>query len=124
MHNHIIQRSARRYKRALRVRKHVRGSAEAPRLSVFKSNLHLSAQIIDDDKGETLVGLGTMSKELRKGKKPLKKSKAAAREIGTKLAQMAKEKNIEKVIFDRGRYKYHGVIAELASAAREGGLKF
>ena len=124
MENHLAKRSLKRKKRVLRVRKHLKGSALTPRLCVFKSNQHISAQIIDDEAGVTLVGLGTMSKELRQKGKPLKKSKAAAQQVGTRIAQMAKEKNVERVIFDRGRFKYHGLIAELAGAARAAGLQF
>ena len=91
---------------------------------MYKSNQHLFAQIIDDENGVTLAGVGTMSKDLRTKGKMLKKSKSAAKEVGAKIAELAKEKNIEKVVFDRGRYKFHGLIAELAGAAREAGLKF
>ena len=95
-----------------------------PRLSVHKSNQHLYAQLIDDEKGQTIAGIGTMSKGLRKGKNAVKRSKEGAKLIGAEIAKLAKEKNIEKVVFDRGRYKFHGVIAELAAGAREAGLKF
>lgn len=102
----------------------VRGSAERPRLTVFRSNKHLSAQIIDDENRVTLVGIGTMSKEMKKGKKSSGKSKEVAQQLGKILADQAKMKKIENVVFDRGHYKYHGVIAALADAAREAGLKF
>ncbi len=117
MNNDLLKRNARRVKRALRVRKHVRGSAVKPRLSVLKSNRHISAQLIDDDLGITLASAGTVQHEK-------KKSKASAREIGTMIANLAKEKQIKTIVFDRGRYKFHGLIAELASAAREAGLQF
>lgn len=120
MENSIKQRNIRRKRRSLRVRKSVRGTLEKPRLTVFRSNKHLSAQIIDDENHATLFGIGTMSKEFAGAKK----SKEAAREIGKRIAAEAKKKNIETVIFDRGHYKYHGIIAELANAAREEGLKF
>lgn len=107
----------------MRVRKNVRGTLERPRLTVFRSNKHLSAQIIDDENHTTLFGIGTQSKEYS-GKDIAKKSKEAAREIGKRIAIEAKKKNIDTVVFDRGHYKYHGVIAELANAAREEGLKF
>ncbi len=109
--------------RALRVRRGLRGTAEKPRLSVVKSNQHLQAQLIDDEKGETIAGLATYSKELR-GTEHGKKGKAAAKVIGTRMAEMAKEKGVEKVVFDRGRHKYHGVLQAMAESAREGGLKF
>ncbi|MCY3974644.1 MAG: 50S ribosomal protein L18 [Simkaniaceae bacterium] len=109
-----------RHKRCRRVRKKVRGSTERPRLCVFRSLRHISAQIIDDTTGKTLVGFGTQSKDARgRGK-----SKENASFVGERLAALAREKNIEQVIFDRGRYKYHGLIALLADAARKNGLRF
>ncbi|MBS0630068.1 MAG: 50S ribosomal protein L18 [Verrucomicrobia bacterium] len=120
MENSIKQRDIRRKRRSLRVRKNVRGTLAKPRLTVFRSNKHLLAQIIDDENHVTLFGIGTMSKELDGAKK----SKDAARQIGKRIAIEAKKKNIENVVFDRGHYKYHGIIAELANAAREEGLKF
>ncbi len=123
MENRLKNRDVRRKRRSLRVRKHVRGTSEKPRLTVFRSNKHLSAQIIDDENHTTLFGIGTMGKDL-KGKDFAKKSKEAAREIGKLIAAAAKKKKVETVVFDRGHYKYHGVIAELANAAREEGLKF
>ncbi|NGX37644.1 MAG: 50S ribosomal protein L18 [Chlamydiae bacterium] len=119
MENRLKQRNIRRKRRTMRVRKKVRGSAEKPRLSVFRSNKHIAAQLIDDEGKVTLFGTGTMSKDL-KGKK----SKESAKEVGKRIAIAAKQKNIQTVVFDRGQYKYHGVIAELANAAREEGLKF
>jgi len=105
------------------VRKKLRGTAEKPRLSVFKSNSHLFAQLIDDENGFTLASAGTMMKDFR-AKKMGRKSKDAARAIGIALAESAKEKNIAGVIFDRGFNKYHGLLAEVANAARETGLQF
>jgi large subunit ribosomal protein L18 len=124
MESNLVQRSRKRAKRVMRVRKHLRGSSETPRLSVFKSNQHIAVQIIDDEKGITLAGIGTMSKDLRSKGKALKRSKSTAKQVGEKIAKLAKEKNIERVIFDRGRFKFHGLIAELANAAREAGLQF
>lgn len=110
-------------RRKMRVRKTLRGDALKPRLSIFRSNKHIGAQVIDDEARVTLFGFGTLSKEF-KGTEFSKRSKSAAREIGKRIAAEAKKKNIERVIFDRGAYKYHGIIAELADAAREAGLKF
>ncbi len=108
--------------RHLRIRKKVRGTPECPRVSVYRGNRHLYAQIIDDEAGNTLVSASTLSPEL-KGK--IKKFNiATAKELGMLLASKAKGKGIEKVVFDRGGYKYHGKIKALADAAREGGLKF
>ncbi len=123
MENRLKGRDSRRKRRAQHVRKHVRGAKERPRLTVFRSNKHLLAQIIDDESRMTLFGLGTMSKEF-KGTDFSKKSKTAAKEIGKRIAAEAKKRKIEAVVFDRGHYKYHGLIAELANAAREEGLKF
>jgi large subunit ribosomal protein L18 len=122
MESTVKNRVRKRINRALRVRKHVRGSAEKPRLSVMKSNQHIAVQLIDDEKGLTLAAASTMMKEFRA--KKLGKSKEAAKLIGQKIAELAKDKSIEMVVFDRGHHKFHGVITELANAAREAGLKF
>lgn len=112
-----------RQKRALRVRSKLHGTSARPRLCVNKSNLHLSAQLIDDDNGVTLVGISTASKSLR-GSEFGRIGKASARKLGTLVAEAAKERGIEAVVFDRGWAKYHGIIAELADSAREAGLQF
>ena len=109
--------------RVFRVRKKIQGTAERPRLTVSKTNQHIYAQLIDDQKGVTLAGVGTLSKNNQKTEFN-KKSKNSARKVGTQIAQMAKGMNLNEVIFDRGRHKFHGVIAELANAAREAGLQF
>jgi large subunit ribosomal protein L18 len=123
MDNSLKKRKVSRNRRVLRVRKKLKGNSLMPRLSVYKSNLHLYAQLIDDEKGVTLAGIGTLSKKFQKTKFN-EKSKASARELGKYLAEVAKQKGIERAIFDRGRYKFHGLIAELAKAAREAGLQF
>lgn len=123
MNNEINKRNVRRFRRKLRIRKAVRGTAQRPRLSVLKTNQHISAQIIDDEAGITLASAGTMTKEFR-NQKLGRKNKESARQVGVKLAELAKAKNIQCVVFDRGYYKYHGVLAELASGARESGLQF
>ena len=109
-----------RIKRHKRVRAHISGTAERPRLAVYRSNANISAQIIDDVKGITLVSATTLEASFE----GLGSNKAAAREIGKILAQRALEKGIETVVFDRGGYLYHGRVSELAEGAREGGLKF
>ena len=109
--------------RVMRVRSKVRGSSERPRLSVSKTNTHIYAQLIDDVKGVTLAGIGTRSKE-NQNTAYNGKSKESARHIGKQIGELAKKKSIESVIFDRGRFKYHGVVAELAAGAREAGLQF
>jgi large subunit ribosomal protein L18 len=107
----------------MRVRKGARGNAAKPRLSVYKTNAHISAQLIDDELGVTIASVGTHHKKFKETEFG-RKSKQAARHLGTVLAGMAKEKSIEAVVFDRGRYKFHGIIAELATGAREAGLRF
>ncbi len=109
--------------RAKRVRKHIRGTSEKPRLCVVKTNKHIGVQIIDDDKGNTIAATSTLAKEFRTTEFN-RKSKAAAQQLGTAIAEKAKEKGIEKIVFDRGASKYHGVLAALADAARKAGLKF
>ena len=115
-----IDRKAERIRRHKRVRNKISGTAECPRLSVFRSNKGIYAQIIDDVKGVTLVSASTLDKDV----KTKHANKEAAREVGTLIAKRAKEQNISDVVFDRGGYIYHGVIEELANAAREGGLNF
>ncbi len=112
-----------RFRRKLRIRKKIFGTGQRPRLSVFRSNRHIFAQIIDDEKGVTLVATSSFSKEL-KGKKLEGGKKAMAREVGTLIAQKAKAKGIDQVVFDRGGYLFHGRVKELADAAREAGLVF
>lgn len=103
----------------MRTRSKVSGTPERPRLSVFRSLKHISAQVIDDTKGKTLVSSSDMKKE-SKGKKPAE----IAALIGAEIAAKAKEAGITKVAFDKGPYLYHGRIKALAEAAREGGLDF
>jgi large subunit ribosomal protein L18 len=111
-----------RTRRGFRVRNQVRSTGRL-RLTVFRSNLHMYAQIIDDATGQTLVAAATTEKELG-GAGSYQGNKDAAARVGAALGQRAKEKGIEKVAFDRGRYKYHGRVAALADAAREAGLDF
>lgn len=113
-------RKAERERRHARVRRKIFGTAECPRLCVYRSNSNLYVQVIDDVNGNTLVQASTLDKEVT-----VKHSnKEAAKEVGALIAKRALEKNIETVVFDRGGYIYHGVVKELAEAAREGGLKF
>ena len=123
MINERTNRDVRRVRRQFRVRKHVRGSAVKPRLSVFKSNQHIYAQLIDDEKGVTLASAGTITKDFR-AKNLGKKGKEAAKQVGMLIAESAKKQNIVQIVFDRGFYKYHGLLAEVANAARETGLQF
>jgi len=107
----------------MRIRKKIRGNAERPRLNVFRSLKHIYAQIIDDQKGYTLVSSSTLDKELKEAIKGLNKTEAA-RMVGKRIASLAIEKGIKKVVFDRGGYLYHGRVKALAEGAREGGLEF
>jgi len=117
------ERQESRLRRAERVRKAVQGTVERPRLSVYRSNKHIHVQIVDDLAGHTLVAASTLSKEL-KGALKTGASKAAARAVGKLIAEKAKAQGIQKVVFDRGGFLYHGRIKELADGAREAGLKF
>lgn len=123
MRNTRIKNQELRYKRSLRVRKKLHGSAAKPRLCVVKSNKHIQAQLIDDEKGVTLGAISTCAKEFRDGEFG-KRNKASARKLGERIAEIAKEQNVKEVVFDRGPFKYHGVLAELADAARSAGLQF
>ena len=113
-------RKLERERRHVRVRNKISGTAERPRLCVYRSNTNLYVQIIDDVAGKTLAQASTMDKEV----KTKHSNKEAAKEVGALIAKRAKEKKIEEVVFDRSGYIYHGVVKELAEAAREGGLKF
>ena len=112
-----------RFRRKMRIRKKIFGTRDCPRLSVFRSNRHIFAQIVNDDEGVTLVASSSFSKEL-KGQTIEGGKTAMAKEVGKLIAQKAKAKGIEKVVFDRGGYLYHGRVKALAEGAREGGLKF
>ena len=113
-------RKMERARRHLRVRRKISGTAERPRLCVYRSNTNLYVQVIDDVAGNTIVSASTLDKEV----KNKHANKEAAKELGALIAKKAADKKIETVVFDRGGYIYHGVIKELAEAAREGGLKF
>ena len=113
-------RKLERKRRHIRVRTKISGTAERPRLCIYRSNSNIYAQIIDDVAGNTLVSASTLDKEVK-----IKKSNIeAAKEVGTLIAKRAAAKNIKTVVYDRGGYIYHGVVKELAEAARKGGLDF
>jgi large subunit ribosomal protein L18 len=107
----------------IRIRKKLRGTTERPRLTVFRSTAHIYAQVIDDIKGVTLVAASSTEKAAAV-KKGAGGNVATAKEIGKRVAQRAKENGINKVVFDRGGYIYHGRVKALADAAREAGLEF
>ena len=127
----IKDKKIKRWKRHCRIRKKVIGSEVRPRLAIYRSNKHIYCQLIDDNyknkRGEycsrTLVACSTLTPSITK-EIPNGGNKKAAKIVGLKMAELAKEKNIEKVIFDRGGYKYHGRVKVLADAVREGGLIF
>ncbi len=111
-----------REKRVKRIRKKIMGTPERPRMRVFKSAKHIYCQIIDDVAGATLASLSTLDKAMRDVDVQGKTEKA--RQIGLKIAELAKSKGIERVVFDRGGYIYHGRVKALSDGAREGGLDF
>lgn len=113
-------RKLERTRRHIRVRRKISGTAERPRLCVYRSNNNLYVQIIDDVAAKTLVSASTLDKEI----KTKHSNKEAANEVGSLIAKRALDKNIKTVVFDRGGYVYHGVVKALAEAAREGGLQF
>ncbi|MBR3696726.1 MAG: 50S ribosomal protein L18 [Clostridia bacterium] len=115
-----INRKVERQRRHARVRKKISGTAECPRLVVTKTNKNIIAQIIDDEAEKTLVYVSTMDKDI----KTKFANKEAAKEIGSVIAKKAIAQKIKTVVFDRGGYIYHGVVKELAEAAREAGLVF
>ncbi len=115
-----LDKNKARIKRHKRIRNRIQGTSELPRLNVFRSSKNIYAQIIDDDKGFTLVSASSLDKEFggRGG------NKEGARKVGMILAEKALVKDIREVVFDRGGYIFHGRVKELAEGAREGGLKF
>ena len=117
------QKRARRQRAHFRVRSRLRGTAERPRLSVFKSARHIYAQVIDDDAGRTLVQASTLDPEVAGKLDGARGNVAAAKLIGTLVAERAKQSGIERVVFDRGGFIYHGKIKAVAEAAREHGLQ-
>lgn len=114
-----IKRNEIRLRRHIRIRRKVSGTAETPRLAVYRSNKNISVQLIDDVNGVTLAATGSINLKLAQGG-----NVEAAKLVGAEIAKLALAKNIEKVVFDRGGYLYHGRIQALADAAREAGLKF
>ncbi len=115
----VLTKPQRRLRRRRRVRARIRGNAERPRLSVFRSNRGVFAQLIDDDAGRTVVSVSWIEPELRK-----LGSMEQAKRVGQLLAERAKGAGVETCVFDRGGYRFHGRVAAIAEGAREGGLKF
>ena len=121
--NHEKANALQRERRRRRVRRSLRGTSERPRLSVFRSNKHVYAQVINDDNGRTLAAASTAEKDLA-GSSNYGGNKTAAQAIGTAIAQRALAAGVNQVCFDRREYRYHGRMAALADAARAAGLSF
>ena len=117
-----IKKMTGRERRKIRVRKKVFGTAMKPRLSVFRSTKHIYAQLIDDEKGVTLVAASTVDKEIREKLEGKKNERAKV--VGEALAARAKNKDLANIVFDRNGYRYHGRVKAVAEGAREGGLNF
>ena len=117
-----MSKSIARAKRKIRIRKKISGTPARPRLVVYRSNLHIYAQIVDDTVGNPLAATSTLS--LSKEGDALRSNKAGAAKVGQEIAKLAKEKNIMQVVFDRNGYLYHGCIKAVADGAREAGLEF
>jgi large subunit ribosomal protein L18 len=115
----VMTKPQRRLRRRRRVRARIRGSAERPRLSVYRSNRGVFAQLIDDDAGRTIAGVSWTEDELRK-----LDSMEQAKRVGQLLAERGRAAGVETCVFDRGGYRFHGRVAAIAEGAREGGLKF
>ncbi len=120
MRNQLKLRNVQRERRKLRVRRNIKGTSVRPRLTIFRSNRNIEVQLIDDVKGETLLGMSSLSKEWKAQKSALK---PLAREMGKKFAERALGLKIKSAVFDRGFYKYHGVLQEFAEGVREGGIQ-
>jgi len=113
-----------RIKRKVRIRQRIRGTADKPRLSVFRSAKHISAQVIDDTVGQTLAAASSLEKEVRGQQTSFENKTAQATFIGKLIAERAQEKGIKQVVFDRNGFLYHGRIKAVSEGAREAGLKF
>lgn len=111
-----------RCKRKIRIRKKISGTAERPRLVIFRSNKHIYAQLVDDVAGKTLAAASTLA--MAKGEENARLTKEVASKVGQEIAKLAKERNIETCVFDRNGFLYHGRVKALADGAREGGMKF
>ncbi len=119
----ITDRKQRRDKSKRRFRQHVRGTAQRPRLAVFRSLRHLYAQVIDDEHGVTIAAVSTLEKASAGGFDSTG-NREAGKKVGELIAERAKSQGVESVVFDRGGFQYHGVIRAIAEGAREAGLKF
>ena len=118
----ILSKNETRKRRKVRIRKKISGTADRPRLVVYRSNLHIYVQIVDDAAGVTLAAASTLA--LSRGGEKAGCNKAGADRVGREIARLAQERNIRQVVFDRNGYLYHGRIKAVADGAREGGLEF
>ena len=118
----INKKQEARSRRRKHIRKKIFGTADKPRLSIFRSLKHIYVQVIDDESGKTLVSASSVDKEIRDGLKGLKKNEIAAK-VGSKLAERLLTKSIKILVFDRGGYRYHGRVKALADSVREKGIK-
>ncbi len=118
----ILSKNESRKRRKVRIRKKISGTAEKPRLVVYRSNLHIYAQVVDDVTGTTLAAASTLA--LSRGGEKACRNKAGAERVGREIARLALEKDIHRVVFDRNGYLYHGRVRAVAEGAREGGLEF
>lgn len=115
-----IEKDRKRFKRKVHIRKRIYGTAERPRMTVFRSNKNISVQVIDDDVRVTVASVSTLEKDF----KPLKANIESGAKIGEELGRRLKEKNITTVVFDRNGYLYHGVVQAVADGARKAGINF
>lgn len=118
--NRVIDKNRKHAKRKLHIRKSISGTASRPRMTVFRSNLHMYVQVIDDEAGKTLVAVSSLEKEL----KGLKNNVEDAAKLGEIVGKRLLEKNIDTVVFDRNGYLYHGIVKSIADGARKAGVKF
>jgi len=123
MRKELLKKQKIRQTRTMRVRKKLRGTSDKPRLCVIKSNKHIHVQLIDDEAGRTIGTAATFSKEFQNTEFS-KKNKASAAKLGETIAEIAKKNDVTQVVFDRGPFKYHGILAALADSARAAGLQF
>lgn len=123
MRSQTLKKQKIRHTRTLRVRKKLQGTRIKPRLCVVKTNKHIQVQLIDDESGHTLGSASTFSKEF-KDTEFSKKNKVSAAKLGEMIAEIAKKNDVAEIVFDRGPFKYHGILAALADSARAAGLQF
>ncbi|MDR1429486.1 MAG: 50S ribosomal protein L18 [Spirochaetaceae bacterium] len=116
----LIEKDRKRLKRKIHIRKRISGTAEKPRMSVTRSNRSMSIQVIDDNKGHTLISASTLEKELR----GIKRNTEGAAQLGELMGKRLLEKNIKTVVFDRNGYLYHGIVKAMADGARKAGIEF